>query len=135
MDQRFLLDTNSASDIIREQDLTIRKNVRSAPPGSLWLSTISQAELLFGLEKRGNPAALTRLVQSFLQRVTILPWTADCAVHYAALRNRLERAGTPIAAMDLLIAAQAMALQAALVTSDRGFRHVKGLRVVDWRKA
>jgi tRNA(fMet)-specific endonuclease VapC len=134
MDTRFLLDTNTASDIIREQDPTIRANVAAVPAGALWLSSISQAELLFGLEKRGHPKELSRLVHAFLLRVTVSPWNVDSAVSYASLRHRLERAGTPLAAMDLLIAAQAVALSATLVTSDRAFRRIKGLAVVDWRK-
>ena len=135
MDARFLLDTNTASEIIREQDPTVRANVAAAPAGSLWLSSISQGELLFGLEKRGNPKELSRLVHAFLLRVLIAPWSADCALHYAPLRHRLERAGTPLSAMDMLIAAQAVAAGATLVSSDRAFRHIKGLKLADWRKA
>lgn len=135
MEARFLLDTNTASEIIRERNPTVRANVAAAPAGSLWLSSISQGELLFGLEKRGNPRELSRLVHAFLLRVAILPWNADCAMRYAALRHRLERAGKPLSAMDLLIAAQSIAVGATLVSSDRAFRHIKELKLVDWRKA
>jgi len=134
MSERYLLDTSTVSDIIVENAASVR-HLMAAPVGSITVSTISEAELLFGVARRNRSKRLTMAVEAFLHRVAIVAWDSAAAKHYAELRVNLESAGTPLAAMDLLIAAQAMALQATLVTSDRAFRHVKGLRAVDWRKA
>jgi tRNA(fMet)-specific endonuclease VapC len=59
-------------------------------------------------------------------------WNPAAARHYAQIRTALERSGNPIGNMDMLIAAQARAEEAVLVTHDRVFRRVKGLKVEDW---
>jgi tRNA(fMet)-specific endonuclease VapC len=65
-------------------------------------------------------------------RVDILPWNSDAASHYARIRATLE--GEPVSNLDLMIAAQALAAEAVLVTHDRVFRRVKGLKIEDWTK-
>jgi len=62
----------------------------------------------------------------------IRPWDSVAASHYAELRAVLEAAGTPVGNLDLMIAAQAMSLGTILVSGDRVFRRVKGLKVEDW---
>lgn len=134
MAERYLLDTSTVSDIIVENAASVR-HLMAASPDGISISTISEAELLFGAARRNRSKRIVTAIDAFLRRVAVVPWDSAAARHYAELRLNLESAGTPLSAMDLLIAAHAMALQAALVTSDRAFRHVRGLRVVDWRKA
>ena len=99
------------------------------------ISVITEAELRFGVARRGAPAHLTLAVEEFLVRVEILPWDSEAAQHYAALRSALEDAGTPMGNLDMMIAAQALAADASLVTHDRVFRRVKDLKIEDWTKA
>jgi tRNA(fMet)-specific endonuclease VapC len=73
-------------------------------------------------------------VEEFLLRLEILPWDSECAQQYAPLRAVLERAGTPMGNLDMMIAAQALAAEAVLVSHDHVFRRVKGLKVEDWSK-
>ena len=88
---------------------------------------------MFGLEKRGNPGALARLVQGFMARVAVMPWDATAADRYAKLRAQLERGGTPIGQFDTMIAAHALALSAVLVTNNRKhFQQVKTLTLEIW---
>ncbi len=129
----YLLDTDTSSYAIRGASAALDAALATAAPGSLAISAITRAELVFGLEKRGNPRALTRLVQGFLDRVTVLPWDAAAADRYARLRAQLERAGTPIGLFDTMIAGHALALSAALVTNNqKHFQHVKALKLENW---
>lgn len=64
-------------------------------------------------------------------RVEILPWDSEAAKHYAELRSALEDSGTPIVNFDLMVAAQALAAKATLVTHDRAFRRIRNLRIED----
>ena len=128
-----LLDTDTSSYAIRGASATLDAALAAAAPGSLAISAVTRAELMFGLEKRGNPRALVQLIQSFLDRVTVLPWDAAAADRYAKLRAQLERAGTPIGQFDTMIAAHALALGAVLVTNNRKhFQQVKSLTLENW---
>ncbi len=129
----WLLDTDTSSYAIRGVAAALDTALASAAPGTLAISSITRAELMFGLEKRSNPRALTHLVQAFLDRVTVLPWDTAAADCYARLRVQLDRSGTPIGMFDTMIAGHALALGAVLVTNNqKHFRHVKGLKLENW---
>ena len=99
----------------------------------LAISSITRAELRFGLEKRGNPRALTRVVNDFLGRIAVLPWDAAAADQFGKLRAQLERGGTPIGTLDTMIASHALALKAILVTNNqKHFGKVRSLRIENW---
>jgi tRNA(fMet)-specific endonuclease VapC len=105
----------------------------TAPAGTLAVSAVTRAELIFGLEKRGNPRGLVRLVHGFLDRVVVKPWDSNAADNFAVLRARLERDGTPIGVFDTMIAGHALSLGATLVTNNgKHFRKVKTLTVENW---
>jgi tRNA(fMet)-specific endonuclease VapC len=61
-----------------------------------------------------------------------MPLQADAVLHYAQLRAYLESAGAPLSPNDLLIAANALALDAALVSADVAFTRVPGLKLENW---
>ncbi len=99
------------------------------------ISVVTEAELRFGVARKPEAVRLKLAVEEFLLRVEVHPWDSQAAQHYAQLRASLERAGKPMGNLDMMIAAQALATEAALVTHDRVFRRVKGLKVDDWTKA
>jgi tRNA(fMet)-specific endonuclease VapC len=132
---RYLLDTNIASYAIKRSVPQVRVALLSVPMSEVGVSVVTEAELRFGVARRGAPAHLKLAVEEFLLRVEILPWDSQAAKHYAGLRSALENAGTPIANFDLMIAAHALAVGATLVTHDRVFRRVKHLKVEDWTSA
>jgi tRNA(fMet)-specific endonuclease VapC len=73
------------------------------------------------------------LLRRFLAPYVCLPFDDLCAEHYGLIRADLERAGAPIGASDLLIAATARAHDLVLVTHNvREFSRVVGLRLEDW---
>lgn len=129
----YLLDTDMCSYAVRGTSLALDHRLATAPPGTLAISAVTRAELMFGLEKRGNPRALVRLVHGFLDHVLVKPWDSNAADNFAALRARLERDGTPIGVFDTMIAGHALALGATLVTNNgRHFRKVKTLAIENW---
>ena len=129
----YLLDTNIASHVIKGDLPLVRKRLASVPMRAVALSVVTQAELLYGVAKRGYPEGLTTRVREFLVRITLLPWTSDVSVVYGDLRASCEAAGIVLAPLDMMIAAHAKALDAILVTRDRVFGLVPdGLRLEDW---
>ena len=129
----YLLDTNIASHIIRGDIPVVRKRLAKLPMHSVVVSVVTQAELLYGVAKRGHPQGLTKRVNEFLVRVAVLPWTEDVASVYAELRTSCEAEGKTLAPMDMMIAAHAKAVGAILVTRDKAFSRVKGgLKLEDW---
>ena len=129
----YLLDTGTCSYAIRNASTRLDARLATASPDALALSAVTRAELMFGLEKRGNPRELTRLVHGFLDRVDVMPWDAQAADHFAKLRALLERGGTPIGIFDTMIAGHAVALKATIVTNNqKHFQKVKALQFENW---
>jgi len=133
-DPRYMLDTNTASYVIKGTYPAIRRKLAGVPMASVCVSAITEAELLFGVARRPDSPGLETAVGEFLLRLDVLAWDSAAARAYAEVRSRLEGAGTPLGALDTLIAAHALAAGAVLVTGDKAFRKVKSLKVVDWAK-
>ena len=129
----YLLDTDTCSYAIRGDSAALDARLAMEKPDALALSAVTRAELMFGLEKRGNPRALSRVVHGFLDRIAVMPWDTAAADHFARLRASLERGGTPISVMDSMIAGHALALKATLVTNNlKHFQKVAALKVENW---
>src|SRR6266481_3413621 len=128
---RYLLDTNTASYVIKGSFPRVRERLLKVPMAEVGISVITEAELRFGVARLPEATQLKTVVEEFLLRVESLPWTSEAAQHYARIRATLEREGEPMGNLDMMIAAQAQAAEAVLVTHDRVFRRVRGLRVED----
>jgi len=126
-----MLDTNTVSRLIQNHQAVARRVV-AVPMGSLCISAITEAELLFGLARRPDAKRLHLVVREFLRRVDSFPWNTDAAERYGPFRAVAAGKGKVLALLDLLIAAHALALGAILVTNDRAFRQIDGLPVEDW---
>ena len=133
MPVRYLLDTNIASYAIKGNIPRVRENLLRVPLPEVGISVVTEAELRFGVLQSPKPA-LQQAVEEFLLRVEILPWDSKAAQTYAALRQTMEHAGSPMGNMDMMIAAHALAASLILVTHDRVFHRVKRLRLEDWTK-
>lgn len=131
--KRYLLDTNIASHIIKGDIPRVRERLAGLPMESIMISVVTEAELRYGVAKRGHPGGLVQRVGEFLIRVEILPWTSEVAEAYGNLRAASEAAGTSLAPLDMMIAAHARAMDAILVTRDRAFARLPGnLPIEDW---
>jgi tRNA(fMet)-specific endonuclease VapC len=129
----YLLDTNIASHVIRGDRPEISARLAALPMSAIVLSAVTEAELRYGVARRGRPPALTERVRQFLLRVEVRDWDRYAAGAYAELRTDCERRGVSLAPYDMMIAAHAIAQDAILVTRDKAFRHAQGqLRIEDW---
>ncbi len=133
--QYYMLDTNTASYIIKGKPVVIRERLRNVPMANVCISAITKAELLRGVAKKPEAKQLPIAVKEFLLRVEILPWDSDTANTYAILRTACENEGKPLGTMDMLIAAHSVAVGAFLITNDKAFYNVKHhLMLEDWTK-
>ena len=133
--QRYLLDTNTASYIIKGEPAVIRERLLDVPMANVCVSAITEAELLRGVARKPEAKRLPIAVKEFLLRVEILPWDSDAADAYAQLRTACENEGKPLGAMDMLIAAHSVAVGAILITNDKAFYNVEHhLLLEDWTK-
>ncbi len=131
----FLLDTNTVSFLVNGRSRAVRTNYVEAENGGarMAISAITEAELRFGLAKRPEATRLRANFERFFAAVELLPWDSTVARAYGALRSDLSGAGKGLALMDLLIASQAIAAGATLVTHDKAFHAASpSLQVVDW---
>jgi tRNA(fMet)-specific endonuclease VapC len=131
---RYLLDTNTVSYIIKGNRPRVREGLLRVPMAEVGISVITEAELLFGLARRPDATKLKTVVEEFLLRVEVLSWNSDAARQYSKIRSALEHSGEPMGNLDLMIAAQALASDLILVSSDAVFRRVKNLKIEDWSK-
>jgi tRNA(fMet)-specific endonuclease VapC len=129
---RYLLDTNIASDLVRNPQGRVADRIFKVGETQVFTSIIVAAELRYGAEKKQSAHLLAQL-EAVLGAIEVLPFEKPADAVYGALRAQLEQAGQPIGANDLLIAAQAMALDCILVTDNvKEFARIKQLRVENW---
>jgi tRNA(fMet)-specific endonuclease VapC len=129
-----MLDTNTASSLMKGQSSVVARLAAEAPE-RLCLSVVTEAELLFGIAKRPEARKLRMAIDELLAAIEIVAWSSATARRYATIRADLERRGKPLGALDLLIAAHAVQHDAVLVTNDKAFSVVPGLRLEDWTQA
>ncbi len=128
-----MLDTNICIALIRGRAPRVFDRLRQYPVDAVAISSITLAELQYGVAKSARPAQNSVLLAGFCAPLAILPFDNQAAETYGAVRAALERAGTPIGPLDTLIAAHALTLDLTLVTNNvREFRRVDGLRIENW---
>lgn len=127
-----LLDTNTCIDIINRRPPQVAEKFSEFPPDAIGLSAITLAELRYGVEKSGSKRN-TEVLEAFIAPLEVVAFEPAATLTYAQIRRELEKRGTPIGAMDLLIAAHALSLGLTLATHNRKeFDRVSGLKVENW---
>jgi tRNA(fMet)-specific endonuclease VapC len=127
-----MLDTNICSYVLRKRPVAVLERFYTAPPGELCISAVVAAEMRYGAAKLDSEKFIVQL-ERWLGLIPVVPWPESASHRYARLRCGLERAGTPIGNMDMLIAAHALAENAVLITNNaREFRRVPELIVENW---
>lgn len=102
-------------------------------PSDICISSVSYAELIFGVEKSSQPDRNRLALTLLLSSIPVMEFDVNAGDCYGKIRTQLEKDGTSIGAMDLLIAAHCQSLGYTLVTNNvREFRRVKGLSVGNW---
>lgn len=146
----FLLDTDtlifmarglkrSARRSRRKQALRLVEQCRAAQDvgDSIAVSAITVSELEFGAQHSGEYESEAAAVHKLLVPFDVYDYDAImCPSQYGRIRQALETSGAAIGAMDLLIAAHALAVSATLVTNNvEHFSRVPDLRIVNWLKS
>ena len=113
----------------------MRKNFLKHDPDDLCISSITYGELMHGVEKSQMAERNRVAITLFLSAISILPFDHYAAEEYGKVRADLEKKGTPIGPMDMLIAGHARSEGLILVTNNtREFFRVEGLEVEDWTR-
>ena len=129
---RYMLDTNLCVRVLRNRPTALRERF-NAEASSLCISSIVLYELLYGAAKSERPVENRREVEAFAERLSVLEFDADAALHAGEIRADLERKGTPIGSYDVLISGHARSRGLIIVTNNtREFDRVDGLRCEDW---
>ena len=129
---KYLLDTDICIYVINERPKAVLERFSKHPIGDLGVSSITAAELAFGVAKSASPRNQAAL-EAFLLPLQIASCELDAAMTYGKIRADLQRRGAAIGPLDMLIAAHALSLDAVLVTNNlKEFRRVSGLRCESW---
>ena len=130
---RFMLDTDSCIALIKRKPAKMLDKLTSHAPGDIGLSTVTLAELRYGVAKSAQKERNSQALDEFLLPLEIADFDEMSAGAYGEVRAALEKAGTPVGPLDTQIGAHALSLGAVLVTHNtREFRRVPGLAVEDW---
>ncbi len=99
----------------------------------LCMSSITLAELHYGAEKSARRLENLQAIDQFCARLEVLAFPERAAAHFGQIRAEVERLGTPVRPLDMLIGAHARAEGLIVVTNnEREFRRLPGVRVENW---
>lgn len=130
---KYLLDSNACIRLINGRSPQLRNRLLSEDLAQIVVCAVVKAELFAGAAKSQTPDVSLARQQRFLDQFQSLPFDDKSASVYATIRADLERRGTPIGPMDMLIAAIAIAYNVTFVTHNTGeFGRIKGLTIEDW---
>jgi tRNA(fMet)-specific endonuclease VapC len=131
----YMLDTNICIFIIKKRPLPIFEKLEKISGEQVCLSVVTFAELVYGVERSSSKKLNQEVLDDFISNLLVLPWDTEAARQYGKIRTYLEKIGTPIGNMDLLIAAHALSGKQILVTNNlREFKRVPYLKCVDWTR-
>ncbi|KAF0143544.1 MAG: PilT protein domain-containing protein [Nitrospirae bacterium] len=130
---KFMLDTNTCIYIIKQKSPQVLKHFKAYSVGEIGISSITLAELRFGVEKSQYIQKNQEALDAFILPLEIADFDEKAAKAYGEIRAEIEKAGNPIGSMDMMIGAHALSLGLTLVTNNtREFRKIKHLKVTDW---
>ncbi|MBI2340755.1 MAG: type II toxin-antitoxin system VapC family toxin [Deltaproteobacteria bacterium] len=130
---QFLLDTNICIYLIKKKPPSVLARFRALKPGDVGVSSITTAELHYGVEKSQFPDKNRQALAEFLLPLELAPFDEKAAAVFGKIRTVLERKGRVIGSYDMLIAAHAISLDATLVTNNtREFSRIADLKVKNW---
>jgi tRNA(fMet)-specific endonuclease VapC len=131
----YLLDTNICIYIIKKKPDEVFEKFKNLTIGDVGISSITLAELQYGIEKSSNSEKNREALEKFLTPIEIIDYGYEATVEYGKIRAELEKKGVPIGPLDMLIASHAKSLDVILVTNNvREFERISGLRIENWTK-
>jgi tRNA(fMet)-specific endonuclease VapC len=129
----FMLDTNICIHIIKRKPLDVIERFKQTEISRIGVSAITLSELSYGVSKSSKPQQNQMALAQFIAPLEILPYGDDAAQYYGTLRTHLEKQGTPIGSLDMLIAAHALSANCTLVTNnEKEFVRIPKLKIENW---
>ncbi|RQW87141.1 MAG: type II toxin-antitoxin system VapC family toxin [Geobacter sp.] len=130
---KLLLDTNICIYIIKQKPASVLQRFLEYQIGDIGISSITLAELRYGVAKSAYREKNSKALNEFIIPLEVVSYDESAAQAYGGIRASLEKVGTPIGAMDMLIAAHAVSLGIPLVTNNtREFLRIPSLNLIDW---
>ncbi len=130
---KYMLDTNICIYIIKQKPEKVIERFRLASVSDIGISSIALSELEYGAMKSAKPAQNKLALAQFIAPLEIYAYDDVAAEHYGRIRAHLERQGTPIGSLDMLIAAHALSIDTVLITNNESeFKRVSNLKIENW---
>ena len=130
---RYMLDTNICIYAIKHKPEKVFRKLKEVDPEDVCVSSVTYAELMHGVEKSAAVERNRLALSMLLANIEILNFDADAAVCYGKIRAGLEKKGTPIGLLDMMIAGHAMSMGYTLVTNNvKEFLRVPDLKTENW---
>jgi len=130
---RFMLDTNICIYIIKRKPPQVLEKLRTLDIADVAISSITLAELEYGVAKSSLPEQNRDALSAFLVPLEIIPFDHRAAFHYGEIRTFLENKAMVIGGLDILIASHSMSLSVTLVTNNiRQFEKIPALHLENW---
>ena len=129
----YMLDTNICIYVMKKKLENVLRRFREELDGGICISSITLAELEYGMKHSSDPVKNEQALLRFLAPLSVLPFGAAAASEYGEVRAYLQSRGTPIGPLDMLIAAHARVEGMTLVTNNmREFERVPELDLENW---
>lgn len=129
----YMIDTNICIYAIKNKPEKVLKRFKEELNNGICISSITLAELEYGIKNSSNPAKNEQSLLKFLLPLSILPFGSAAASEYGEIRAYLKKQGKPIGPLDMLIAGHAKSEGLILVTNNvREFERVPGLELENW---
>ena len=128
----YMFDTDTVSFFMKDNPKGVRIKAAKHDKDEFCISAITYAELMFGL-KRNYSQQLDFWLHEVINKFRMIAFGESSSVIYGDIRTALEKSGSPLDNMDMLIAASALSEGATLVSHNiKHFSKIKGLKVEDW---
>lgn len=130
---RYMLDTNICIYVIKSNPEKVFKKLQTIHPEDVCISSVTYAELVHGVEKSAAVEKNRLALSILLANMEILDFDVDAADCYGKIRAGLEKNGTPIGPLDMMIAGHAQSLGYTVVTNNvKEFSRVSALKIENW---
>lgn len=130
---RYMLDTNICIYVIKHKPEKVFQKLQEVDPSDVCISSVTYAELVHGVEKSAAVDKNRLALSMFLANIEILNFDVNAAENYGKIRAALEKNGTPIGPLDMMIAGHAQSLGYIVVTNNmKEFKRVNNLKIENW---
>ena len=130
---KYLLDTNICIYIIKKRPPRVFYKLTEIDISDVGISSITLSELEYGVEKSQFSGRNRIGLLEFLSPIEIYDYDDLASKEYGIIRAKLEKKGTIIGSLDMLIAAHAISLGLILITNNENeFRKVHKLKIENW---